>query len=298
MRQLTTSNHTASFIPPLYFPTNYVYAAHGLPPQGSISYPLYDYAKGQLIFPVIFLGVGILSVIVFQSILCCRFCARYCCPQRCMKCYNKFDSTESDINERLKYHRKSRLAFFAFVMIAIAVSSFIFLVNQDITTSITTFNNSLTSLLNIFMTLEADSQNIANSCYQLTRDSELSPCNYAFEYFGIQKEFIQYANTTASYILVIRQDSSIIPTDIQSFQTLTSTIIPQKDIFFYCYFASIVGFVILLCIAYFARSKHLLSAVIVLTEILVVLFTIAAAVQILLVVSMHRYIKQICNDYP
>lgn len=289
------SNRDLNFIPPIYVPTQYVVAAHGIPPIGSIFFPFSEYFLGVLTFPIVLVTLGIISVLVYQIILCARACAHHY-PQKCARCCQNrrcpccFDCTgdgdeSSNPVDRLRYHRLAQYAFFIFLTMAIIVSCLVFIGNDMLSQGLRKFTYSLTYVLQIFTSIQNDSLNIASSSYQLAREAEMIPCSQAFSNFEIKSEFVSYANISASFVLQIGRSSAILSKSVVNIQDVTLSIIDPKATIIFCYVSIIVAFAAMLAVAYFVRNKNLLTSVITVTNIIVTLLTVASAGLMLFAVS-------------
>jgi hypothetical protein len=263
-----------------------VYAGHGIPPVNKLDVSQ-NYVIGLVIFPAIIFALGIFSLAVYQCALCCRFCFHKCCPNACKCCYNKYDSQEADLGERLKYHTKARVGFFTFLALAFVADCMVFIGSTKCTQAINDLGDSMQTIANILLAIVSAVNGIASSTRTVGLAVYQAPCSSAFAYYNIQTTFSTEANNTATSIANVAGIVGTIPSNIlDTRSTMLDNGPRDKDLVIYVYFASVIFFIGVFVLGYFARIKTLLTVAVVLTEFIVFTLTVVAVFEMLVVVSL------------
>jgi hypothetical protein len=206
-------NSTVIYVTP-YRPTGDVKAAHGIPKVQDFALTV-DYLKGAAVFAIIIFVLGVLSVAIYQFILCCRCCFHFCCPNSCKCCYNKESSYEPDLYERMRHHKKARFSFFAFLLGAVIVNCLVFIGSNSLSKGIRDVGDSMDSIADVFTNLVNISGNIQNALDDVS--AQISPnitgggtCYFAFcqpvlgvctqDYYSDMTQYISDGNSALQSI--------------------------------------------------------------------------------------------------
>ena len=134
-----------------YAPSDYVQQAHGIPRfGGSNDYDAgSDYFTGLFVFPILLMAVGILSVLIFMLVLCCRaMCSKLSCCQ---------------VTQTSKAYRHNMIAFCVLIFFAIFIDCFQYFYGyMSLKSGLSTISDSIVELGDLFKNFTTIGTNIEN----------------------------------------------------------------------------------------------------------------------------------------
>jgi hypothetical protein len=280
-----------------YVASNNVQAVHNnIPPQQQFQASI-SYATGLVYFPVIIIGLGILSVLIFQSILCFRGCFHYICPNTCQCCYNNESASIPDITQRKALHLRSIYWFFTFLLFAFITNFFVFLGDTSLQTSGKQASNSIVLSANLFTNIDYNANAMSFVIGNISKSFSTQPCQDFWNQIDVYSDFVNYCEMGQSSVHQITDIVGEVPSKLNDANSiLTTKGLYYKNISIYVLFSIILVSTILLFVAYFVQLKWLLTVAIELSLLMVLLATLVGATLMFVVVSI-RNVSMYYNKY-
>ena len=294
--------------PAIYSPNSYVTLTHQTPHLSSSLNKAsneYDpshinaYAISVAIFPLILLGLGILSILLYQIILIGRYT---CCKSYCTRVKSGTDE-EVDI-EQMDRESQSRsiekstillcckkdirnihLYYYSTLFCATVTiccvcfgSINIFTVITNISSSILSLSDSFASISSTTTLISTDGSNTINilNSFECTNMSSSD-----------RSTIINLLHTLMTNVSSINQRAQAFSTNLKIYDSKYTTVpgLPSPEYVLYLYIVILLLNVLLLLISWRLRKKWVLSVTIVLTEVIVFVLTVVACSLLFLSVS-------------
>ena len=282
-----------------YTPSSNVQAAHRIPHRfhlGDEGLTIREYLISVAEFPIIIAGLGILSVVIFQLIMCCRWCCKRCCLNTYMKiCKCREQSLAMNFPiDVVREEKKNIIAtvFFVVFVVFVLISDFCVFKGHDLLIkSMNKFGDSLVLLSDIFEAISAAAALMSSTASSvsttITKSCSFLPAGTTSSLSSSTKLFSSAANDISS-------TTGNLP---NTFHNLRDIIVGRGvssiNTVVYVYFAVIMFFVILFGVARFLKSRWTMLPTVILTEIVVVTLTLIACFEMVLIVS---YSKSLSTD--
>jgi len=261
-----------------YTISSYVLAGHQIPPVNQFSESR-TYVTGLILLPVIIASLGILSVLIFQSILCVRCCYHSICPDEHRECYNIASASEPDYERRKSFHQRSIIWFFTFVILTLITNCFVFVGDSYLSNSGKTASDSIVQMSDIFTDIKYNANSIAYDLSNMSSLISTQPCyTYWNEIPGLYNQLIAEISTGETSALALESTVGSTGTNLNDVNdTLKNKGLYYKNISVYVLFSIVTVAAILLIVAYFVQLKWLLTVAIVLSLLMVLLMTIVGS---------------------
>ena len=238
------------------------------------------YISTLLGFPILLLVVGLISVILFQIVLCCRcICKKWKCCQVSDKSY-----------------KANYICFFVFIVIAIVADNMQYFGNTYLTLGVKEAMRGTLGISEVFVILDGIAVMIGGHGGDIDElivaghigDEDLEYCNSSlgvnelFLNMQLSANILKNASVTLHEVMVEVPDKLSMASDNMELYAIN-----QKDLVMYCFYGVILFNLILLIIAGAVRSKVFTQIMIALAEIIVFLLTIICCVEMVIVVKKY-----------
>lgn len=269
-----------------YVVSQNVLAGHQIPPVAKFS-ESQSYVIGLTLFPIIIAALGLLSVLIFQSILCVRFCFHSLCPDSYRECYNIASASEPDYERRKAFHWRSICWFFTFITLTLVTNCFVFLGDSYLSTSGKQASNSIVQMSNLFSDIKSNANSLS---YDLGNISSLLAVPDCYVYWnsvpGLYNQLVEECQAGESSAQSLSSQVGSTGTNLNDLNNvLTNQGLYYKNISVYVLFAIVTLAALLLVLAYFVKLKWLLTTAIVLSLLMVALMTIVGSALMFATVS-------------
>lgn len=285
-----------------YVISSRVFAGHQIPPIQQFSESK-SYITGLLVFPIIIAVLGILSIFIFQSILCVRFCYHALCPSEHRECYNIASASEPDYERRKTYHSRSIIWFFTFIILTLITNCFVFIGDSLLSVSGRQASDSIVQLSNLFYDINSNANSISYDLGNMSALISTQPCyTYWNTIPGLYNQLIEQCQVGQSSAQSLAGVVGSTGTNLYDLNNvLTKTYLFYKSISVYSQFAIVTVSALLLITAYFVKLKWLLTTAIVLSLLMVLLMTFVGSALMLVtvrIVCMMSFYMLILFLYP
>lgn len=264
------------------------------------------YLESTVVFPAILGSLGVLSVIIFQIVMCCRWCCKRCCFktfQCCCKCVKRPPEGSELVEGGIVASPNTGLADVYIAKISIMAIAFavflLFVVIADLTAlaglksiqaSFKDFGNALHLLGNIFQHIHDGSSDMQIAGKSITSTLASQTCHNVSSTF--LKSFSSGVGDFGTAAGDIASLTSGLPKFFEGIKTTLETTGKQNfDQVFFIYLAVILFDVLLFVGAAFSRSKVFFSVPFLLSELIVLTLTIISAFEMVLVVRLTDTLK-------
>jgi hypothetical protein len=302
--ETTNDDRDDDLIQPEYKPSGYVKQAHSLPHYNqklhrtsnrfdmSTESEAATYGKTLLVLPAIILAIFVLVVVIFQLSVCVRTIRKICCCNGLIhklinKCLGREEVELVTSREKHKIiwrHFNTRLVFLLFVGLTFATSLLLFRGNRRITHGVEDMQESLAFIDGVVNSVDDHLGSMSTSSGNIDAFVKKNACGpYAEKY--IEDIATYTAGLTAAVDKARSYTTSVSPAIVTADEYMTTYGIEYKN-------EAIATFVtamcLLLCAYLFAvlcKAPVLLRAVILVTEVGVILLAALCCLQMVIVVS-------------
>lgn len=263
-----------------YHPSSEVKSLHNIPPIQTFD-KTPSYFKGIIIFPLIILGLGVISLLSFLLYF-------YCCKSK------------GGSRRYIAYKRHSNSSFFLFTALAFILSFFVLIGNaplnyilRDVAYLFLYFSKKITQIDNIAIQLASAATNITS----LYIDNTNSPCSTAAAFYGIQGTISDTCNTIASAALGASNNQGTADELKSIHDVILSTIIPAKSAVIFIILGLSILTPLLLLLSYRIKSICTMNMSVLWSSLIILIISIVVAVEMGLAVSVYvirLYVYYLC----
>lgn len=260
-----------------YEPSEYVEQSHAIPRFGGSNEYGSDYLTGLIIFPAAIMVVGILSVLIFMLVLCCRaLCSKFKCCQ---------------VKQTTKAFWHNMIAFCIFIFFAIFIDCFQYFYGYlAFQSGLSTISGSIVELGDLFKNFTIIGNNLETAGKGVETTGKLTgicPGNMTDGFFevmsgigGILADAAGAANSGTKDLPGVMYDGG----EYVDYANV------QSGVYLTMFFAfSMANLFVLLLAGPLCKSKHLLQLMILVAGILVILLTIICCAEMILVMVLGDY---------
>ena len=256
-----------------YAPSGHVETANGIPrPGGSNEYGP-DYLPGLIVMPALIMGLGIVSVLVFFLVLCCRgLCSRFSCCQ---------------VKQTTNAFRHNMIAFVILISFTVFIDCFQYFYGFfPLISGFDNVSSSIEDLGDLFQNISTIASNLETAGDGVETSGNLRnicPGNMTDGYFegmGVLGTVLAAAAGGAN------NGIEILPPLMYDGRDYVNLASSQLSIYLTMFFVFIMANLVVFALAGpLCKSKHLLQLMIFVAGILVILLTILCCLEMVLVVS-------------
>lgn len=244
-----------------------------------ISTDMVGYMMSILVFPIILVVIGVVSVFIYQLVLMCKCCCKCCCKQVTVP---QEDHGGAFIKTITKNNPITMSFFFLFILFAVIANFCVFKSNAYFSNSITQAVGSMADLADIFTDIKGIGNDLVSVGQEMNQTMHMSECASIDSMLGsINQEinsFIYYSDQLVDVV-------GSFPSSINDAKDTFNKYAQKKNLVVYIYFAVICGIILMLLISSCCKSKFYLNFSIFLTELVVLTLTVIAGAELIVVVS-------------
>lgn len=298
--------------PTSYTPNGNVVAAHNIPhltktlqqtnndflgvaSNGTLSGPgVIAYIESTIVLPAILVILGVLSVIILQIVMCCRWCCKRWCFktfQSCCKCVRTHNEGD-ELAEGGVVATTTKvglggvgISFFIFLVLVVVADLTALAGLRNFMNSFAAFSSALVSLGNIFQNIYDGSSEMQTAGNRITTTLSSNMCrNVSPAFLGSFKSGVNSFSVAAGDVASL---TSGLPHFFTRINKQLSYYGSDLSSIVYIYLSVIVFNVLLFVGAAFSRSKMFFSVPFLLSELIVLTLTIISGIEMVVVVSPH-----------
>jgi hypothetical protein len=287
------------YVPPAYTPVGTVRAAHGIPhfDQGfnsvSNKFDVLDdsgainttYLLSCMSMPICIIVIGVLSLIIYQLVLCFRCCCQHCCKHCVSKDHMVIpDGDKSSFCWRMSRHRPVLMTLYWLSLIGALIANYCMYIGRVyVDRAYSSGYDSLTALAAVFNNALTATEGLFHSAGNMVNLLNSQQCSAVFSgsddtASGQVNSFNSSADSIGGFIGSLPEKIEDARDQFASYQGTTDEVL-------YIYFAFIVFLILLNVLLTLCRSKAYLNFLIAFTELIVLTLTIIAGVEMIVVVS-------------
>jgi hypothetical protein len=247
------------------------------------------YVMSILVFPILLVVVGVVSILIYQLVLMCKCCCKCCCKKEVIP---QVDHGGMFISTITKNNPVTMSFFFIFIVFATIANFCVFKSNGYFSNSIEQSVNAMEDLASIFTDIKGVGTSLVNVGLEMNSTLRSTNCSDVDSLFGDSvnteiNSFIYYSDMVVSTV-------GGFPSTINDAKDTFNNYAQKKNLVVYIYFAVICGVIFLLFQSACCRSKIYLNFTILLTEIVVLTLTIVAGAELIVVVSCYGSVCIFC----